>query len=134
MVRYVAEGRARLDELLVVTFTRAATAELRDRIRSRLALAQRHLDAVVAGAPRDHNDPIVALLADASADEVAARARRVARALADFDAATITTIHGFCHQVLAASGFAGDVDGSGTLVEEVDDLVRAATRLSLIHM
>jgi exodeoxyribonuclease V beta subunit len=132
VVRYVAEGRARLDELLVVTFTRAATAELRDRIRSRLALAQRHLDTVVAGAARDHDDPVVALLADAPDDEVAARARRVARALADFDAATITTIHGFCHQVLAASGFAGDVDGSGTLVEEVDDLVRAATRDVLV--
>ena len=35
VVRYVAEG-VPIDELLVVTFTRAATSELRERVRQRL--------------------------------------------------------------------------------------------------
>ena len=33
--RYVAEGLARIDELMLVTFGRAATVELRERVRER---------------------------------------------------------------------------------------------------
>ena len=36
VVRYVAEADIPLDKLLIVTFTRAAAAELRDRVRTRL--------------------------------------------------------------------------------------------------
>ena len=39
VTRYVAEGVARLDELLVVTFTRAASQELRERVRAQLTTA-----------------------------------------------------------------------------------------------
>ena len=39
VVRYVAEEAVRVEELLIVTFTRAAAAELRDRVRSRLSEA-----------------------------------------------------------------------------------------------
>ncbi len=42
VVRYVAEAGVPIDEILIVTFTRAAAAELRDRVRSRL------IDAVAA--------------------------------------------------------------------------------------
>ena len=40
--RYVAEGTP-LDQLLLVTFTRMATGELRDRVRERLVRAEREL-------------------------------------------------------------------------------------------
>ena len=40
--RYVAEGTP-LDQLLLVTFTRMATGELRDRVRERLVSAEREL-------------------------------------------------------------------------------------------
>ncbi|MEO2108287.1 MAG: hypothetical protein ABGZ36_21935 [Actinomycetota bacterium] len=39
------------------------------------------------------------------------------------DAASITTIHGFCQRVLAAAGYAGDVGGRVELVENVDAMV-----------
>ena len=48
---------------------------------------------------------------------------RLAKAIADFDAATIETTHGFCLQVLYGLGTAGDVDRDVTLVEDVRDLV-----------
>ncbi|HEX5812161.1 MAG TPA: UvrD-helicase domain-containing protein, partial [Pseudonocardia sp.] len=41
--RYVAEGHARLPELLLVTFGREATQELRERVRERLVSAERGL-------------------------------------------------------------------------------------------
>ena len=132
VTRWIAEDGRGIDQLLVVTFTRAATAELRDRIRTRLVEAHDHLDAWVRGGSPTTGDVVVANLTDVDDDQRRLRRDRLARALADFDAATITTIHGFCHQVLAASGFQGDVDGHGDLVEEVDDLVRATTRDLLV--
>jgi len=41
--RYVAEGVATLPELMLVTFGREATTELRERVRARLLAAQRAL-------------------------------------------------------------------------------------------
>ncbi len=125
VTRYVAEGRCRLPELLVVTFTRAATAELRDRVRRRLVTAGSHLEAVLAGAPAVHDDQVAALLADADETTVASRAGNVAAALAEFDAATVATIHGFCQHVLTGLGVAGDVDRDASLLEDVRDVIDA---------
>ncbi|MBE9941467.1 UvrD-helicase domain-containing protein, partial [Cellulosimicrobium cellulans] len=41
--RYVAEGVAALPEIMLVTFGRAATSELRDRVRERLVATERAL-------------------------------------------------------------------------------------------
>ena len=49
--RYVAEGVAGLDQLMLVTFGRDATQELRERVRDRLAATERALAAVLAAAP-----------------------------------------------------------------------------------
>ena len=49
--------------------------------------------------------------------------RRRRGALATFDAATIATTHGFCHQMLAGLGIAGDLDTEARS-SRIDDLVR----------
>jgi len=36
VTRYIAEGVATLDEMLLITFSRAASRELRERVRSQL--------------------------------------------------------------------------------------------------
>ncbi|MEN3284719.1 MAG: exodeoxyribonuclease beta subunit [Solirubrobacteraceae bacterium] len=118
--RYVAEGTP-LEQLLLVTFTRMATGELRERVRERLVTAEQGLERVLAGAPP--SDEVVALLACGSPDDIAARRGRLARALADFDAATIATTHGFCQEVLGGLGVAGDVDPDATFVEDVSELL-----------
>jgi exodeoxyribonuclease V beta subunit len=120
--RYVAAGTP-LPRLLLVTFTRAATGELRERVRQRLASTERGLARALAGAGVADDDPVVALLADAPPDEIEARRRRLADALADFDAATIATTHGFCHHVLGGLGVVGDVDRDVAFVDDPGDLV-----------
>ena len=52
VTRYVAEGHARLEEMLVVTFGRAASQELRERVRAQLVEAERVLSEDPAAAAR----------------------------------------------------------------------------------
>jgi len=120
VTRYVAEGGATLDQLLVITFGRAASQELRERVREQLVQAERALRDP-SSADRDH--PVLATLLDADAGEVALRHRRLRDALASFDSATIATTHQFCQTVLRSLGVAGDTDTGATLVESLDDLV-----------
>ena len=119
--RYLAEGRALIDELMLVTFGRAATAELRERVRERLTEVTAGL-ADPASA-RTSEDDLVRHLADGPECDVVVRHRRLATALADFDAATIATTHGFCHQMLAGLGIAADLDHDVTFAEATGDLV-----------
>ncbi|WP_354698971.1 RecBCD enzyme subunit RecB [Paraconexibacter sp. AEG42_29] len=121
--RYVAEGLVTLDQLLLVTFTRMATGELRERVRERLVSAERILGAVLDGGPVPSGDTVAALLADGTSEQVTDRRRNLARAVADFDAATITTTHGFCLEALGSLGFAGDVASDCAFVEDVGELI-----------
>ncbi|MCA1682983.1 MAG: UvrD-helicase domain-containing protein [Actinobacteria bacterium] len=118
--RYVAEGTP-LDRLLLVTFTRMATGELRERVRERLVDVEHGLTRALAGVPA--GDRVVALLAAGDPDRVRLRRARLRQALADFDAATIATTHGFCQEVLGGLGIAGDLDRDVGFAEDVSDLV-----------
>ena len=118
--RYVADGVA-LDGLLMVTFTRMATGELRERVRERLVSAEQGLERALAGAPPE-DDELVRLLASGTEDEVRTRRERLARALAGFDAATIATTHGFCQEVLGGLGVVGDVEPDTTFLEDISEL------------
>jgi exodeoxyribonuclease V beta subunit len=121
VTRYVAEGVVPLDELLVVTFGRAATQELRDRVRERLVTARDGLRDVAAA--RAGDDQLLRHLATGSDGDVYSRQQRLVVALASFDAATVVTTHQFCQQMLIGLGTAGDVDAHSVLVENLDDLV-----------
>ena len=120
--RYVAQGTP-LDRLLLVTFTRMATGELRERVRERLVSVEQGLERALAGTKPSGLDRVVALLSGAPAAEVALRRDRLHRALADFDAATIATTHAFCQEALGGLGIAGDLERDVTFVEQIGDLV-----------
>jgi len=101
--RLVVEKGWRIGQILAVTFTDAATQELRKRIRERLALAAQ----LVERAPSDQDTPDVALTRVilhrqlALGEETpAALARRLQTAADEIDLASIFTIHGFCTRVL----------------------------------
>jgi exodeoxyribonuclease V beta subunit len=119
VVRYVAEGVASLDEMLVITFGRMASQELRERVRRQLVDAAHALaDPSSVG-----DDAFLRFLTDVGAAELGDRRKRVSDALASFDAATIATTHQFCQLVLRSLGIAGDTDARATLVENLDELV-----------
>ena len=119
VTRYVAEGVASLDEMLLITFSRAASQELRERVRRAILDALHALDD--PGVAVDNE--VVRQLAGGTPAELAARRVRLRDALAGFDSATIATTHQFCHLVLKSLGVAGDTDAGVTLVENLDDLV-----------
>jgi hypothetical protein len=114
--RFIAEGHARLDEMLLVTFGRMATQELRERIRDQLIRAETGL----ADPGRAGDDPVVTLLAG---EQAGLRRSRLAAALSGFDEAMIATTHTFCHRMLVGLGISGDVDPHAELTEDIADLV-----------
>ena len=120
VARLVAEGVAPLSEILAVTFTRMATGELRDRVRARLVSAEEGLSRPWESPA---GDSVLAQLARGTPPEVEERRRRLSDALAGFDAATITTTHGFCQLVLASLGVQGEVAEGAALLEDPHDLV-----------
>jgi exodeoxyribonuclease V beta subunit len=119
VTRYVAEGVARLDEMLVITFGRAASQELRERVRAQLVEAQR---ALADPSSADRTNTLIDFLLREGADRPTMH-RRLTDALAAFDSATIATTHQFCQIVLRSLGVAGDTDAGATLVESLDELV-----------
>ncbi|WP_141564351.1 UvrD-helicase domain-containing protein, partial [Mycolicibacterium palauense] len=127
VTRYLAEGVASLDEMLLITFSRAATQELRERVRGQLLEALEALEERArcrvsgAAAPEPAND-LIAHLGGGDTEQILWRAANLRRALADFDAATIATTHQFCQVVLKSLGVAGDNDPGVTLVDSLDAL------------
>lgn len=123
-VRYVAEAGVEISRLLLVTFSRAATQELRERTRDRfVAVAAALADPETA---RAASDELVRHLATGSPEEVRTRRARLLAALSDFDAGAIATTHSFCQRMLAELGLAGDLDPGVRLVEEADEVIRTA--------
>lgn len=103
VVRLVVERGLRIGQVLAVTYTEAATQELRKRIRERLQLALALLDADPAG----DDDAAVQLTRavlqrhrDAGHEPEAVLRRRLRQAAVEIDLAAIHTIHGFCARVL----------------------------------
>ena len=87
---------AKIEEILVVTFTDAATRELRERVRDLIRRVCDETGDLPAGA-----DP-------GSYWEINEATRsRLREALFRFDGAAISTIHGFCQRVLSEQAFLG---------------------------
>ncbi|MCP4582927.1 MAG: exodeoxyribonuclease V subunit beta [candidate division Zixibacteria bacterium] len=97
-IRLVLEKRLDVSEILVVTFTKAATEELKDRIRGKLR------GTIAAFKSGRSDDPTLAELVKNSGDSRDA-IRRLQAALRGFDEAAIFTIHGFCQRMLHDNAF-----------------------------
>jgi len=116
-LRLVLEKNLSVNQILVVTFTEAATEELKERIRSKLRGA---LEAFSRGGSEDifldhmvkkHGDPGTAL-------------RRLREALRGFDQSAIFTIHGFCRRMLHENAFESGSLFDTELVTDQENLKR----------
>ncbi len=86
VVRLLLETPLTLDEIVIVTFTRAATRELKDRVRS-------NLEQIIQ---KKSSFPYLEGVEDLS---------KIDDALKNFEAAQIFTIHGFCSHLLKQFAF-----------------------------
>jgi exodeoxyribonuclease V beta subunit len=87
-----------VERILVVTFTTAATEELRDRVRRRI------VDALADFATGESSDPFIdSLIAQFPESRTACILLDAAQR--QMDDAAIYTIHGFCHRALADNAF-----------------------------
>ncbi|MDT8311479.1 MAG: UvrD-helicase domain-containing protein, partial [Methylophaga sp.] len=84
-LRLILEQQLNIEQILVVTYTRAATQELRDRLRQKLSDARHEL----LKNPAEHQADL----------------KRLNLAIQSFDEAAIFTIHSFCQQVLKDFAF-----------------------------
>jgi len=138
-LRLIVERDLAVERILVVTYTVAATEELRRRIRE---LLDATLVQLAAETPLDA--ALTALVERAGGRAVVAE--RVQRALWSLDQASVHTIHGFCQRVLTESAFESGspftteivADQSELVQEVVDDFWRRnvadASRLFVQHV
>lgn len=106
-LRYVLAG-FQVSQILVVTFTNAATEELRGRIRKRLHEAQRALEQIQGGSEFPEDDFLAAWLKNLAAGDGAQREAALSRlryAVRSMEEATIFTINGFCQRALTEHAF-----------------------------
>ncbi|MFW2387008.1 MAG: UvrD-helicase domain-containing protein [Polyangiales bacterium] len=95
-VRAILESDLSPEQILVLTYTKAATAELRARVRERIVLALGLLDFEA-----EQQDVLQGVLATA-VDRFGRThvEQKLRKALSEMDRAAILTIHGFCQRLL----------------------------------
>ena len=120
VTRYLAEGKAVLDDMLLITFSRAASQELRERVRDQLVAAAEALDDPSSVDP---DDTLLCHLVDGTDESVK---RSGSGCATPWPASTPrpspppTSSASWC---CGPSGVAGDTDAGVTLVENLDQLV-----------
>lgn len=116
-LRLLLEMSCPVSQVLVVTFTEAATGELKDRIRSKLREAA---EVFSGGGSRD---AFLMMLRQRCEDQESAMAC-LDDALKSFDQAPIFTIHGFCRRVLHEFAFESGTAFHPELITDQEDIKR----------
>ena len=120
--RLIMEKGWRVSEIQVMTFTDAATKELRERLRTVLADVQLRLE----DQPCPGKDAEDTLRRNERADKLVAACQQktqmqkkaaIGLALLEFDSAAISTIHGFCSRALGRYAF----ETHTTFAPEIED-------------
>lgn len=116
VVRHVAERSLTADQLLMVTFTNAATAELREKTREQAQETLQHLHN------KNLEHPWMATML-ATPEARATAIANLQQFLSHFDDTTITTIHGFCQIVLRRAGLHSPAPQNYVVQDNVDDII-----------
>ena len=108
------------DDILAITFTKAATQELKQRIRQRIHLAQQAFSGMLVS-----DDAFIQQLLDDLPDHKA-MAERLLAAERQMDEAAIFTIHGFCQRMLGQHAFESGTLFNLSLIEDEQHLLHQA--------
>lgn len=123
-----------LEQILAVTFTRAATRDLKKRIRSNLDKAWNWLNSL----PSPAAPAFIQAIQEKGPEACQKAARRLEYALATFDQAQIFTIHGFCarmlveHHLDALAGHTQEELSPAFLLRITKDFLRTEVRTERI--
>lgn len=138
VVRLIVEKGLTIDQILVVTFTRMATAELLDRIRKILQSCSDYLEYHIrkikipegTDFKREHQLLKNVLPDFADVEKIKSVREKLQGALLNFDSNAISTIHGFCKKILEKNAFESgilfqtDLDGGEVAEEQILGLIR----------
>ena len=121
--RLVVERGYRVRDILVVTFTKAATRELKERL---YVILDKISTALRGGNLSEEllNDKQVQPYLKLEGEARQKAHRNVLAALLEFDQAMISTIHGFCQKMLARYAFESGMQFDCTVEESTFELVR----------
>jgi exodeoxyribonuclease V beta subunit len=115
-----------VQSILAVTFTDAATVELKTRIREWIQIALNLLQK----RPTPDLDPVIqeaieAILSEASTTTDEELEAKLRQALSDFDLASISTLHGFCSRALSTHALSGGLLLESELNRDTSELQNA---------
>ncbi|MCY3819286.1 MAG: exodeoxyribonuclease V subunit beta [Gammaproteobacteria bacterium] len=132
VARLIVESGRRIDDLLIVTFTVAATGELRTRIRGAIRDA---LDLARGnGQGQGLGAELIRRWGDQRIDQEEI-VTRLTSAIRDFDRANVMTIHGFCQRALTEFGFDARIPfGLGVTGDDAGDVAAAVRDFWRTHI
>lgn len=118
-LRILLEKKNPINEILMVTFTNAAVAELQERIRIFVREAYKYVNG------QDIGDRQIMAVVDASRNHLSRQeAQQILRnALLNLDEASIMTIHGFCQKSLNEFAFETNQLFHAELIQDISEII-----------
>jgi exodeoxyribonuclease V beta subunit len=122
-VRMIVEEKLPLEEILVVTFTKAAVSDLKSKIYEKLLNIRDGFIAIKKGEepPSDYfTSEYISRRQESSEEDL----RYIKQAIRDFDQCSVFTIHGFCQRLLTENAFSGKIPYDTELTGRIEDILR----------
>ena len=112
-------NKIKIEEILVVTFTEAATKELRSRIRNELRSFEKY---VSSGDVKKENELYNKIIEEYN-NNTKELSKDIKRTLLDIDQSAIFTIHSFCQRMLTENAFESKIAFGAELLTDTAELV-----------
>jgi len=117
VVRLLLEKKLPIEQILLVTFTEAAAAELKERTAKFIRLALQ--ESMEKGSCKDGT--IEAIVSKCKLDKIEQQ-KLLRQALLDLDKATMATIHSFCQQTLTEFAFETGQEFGKELMTDISEI------------
>ncbi len=127
VLRLLTEKKQSANEILVVTFTEAAAAELKGRITTRLEETLGGIEAIEKGKEYRCSDEVLCQWLELKAQDTNSRyeiSGLLLDALETIDRADITTIHGFCNRTLRREALNSGDSMNPVLEEDSSEIIQ----------